>query len=282
MNISFLGLGIMGSRMAMNLIDNRVELTIWNRSPKACSLLEEKGATVADSPMEAVQDAGIVFSMLSNPTVVESIFFGEKGVLYAMKESAIWTDSSTVNPSFSRRAEEESNKHDVRFIDAPVAGSKAAAEEVFNTCLPYYEKMGKKGMHLGKVGQGASLKMLVNGMLAQNMAVFSETILLGEKLGLDRDMLLSMIPTLPVIAPFTQHKNEAMRTRDYNDVHFPLEHMHKDIRLATVSAQEVGMDIHLAEATRKLFERAEADGLGSKDFGALHSYLEQQGTIKEE
>ncbi len=285
MNITFLGLGIMGSRMANNLIGTNANLTVWNRSAQACDVFKEKGISVAQSASEAVKDADIVFSMLSNPDVVESLFFGESGLLSEMKDSAIWADSSTVNPSFSRLSGEEAEKHKVRFMDAPVAGSKAAAQEgqvvffcggnqdVYNSCLPFFEAMGMKGMHLGKVGQGASLKMLVNGMLAQNMAVFSETIHLGEKLGLDRDMLLSMLPNLPVIAPFTQHKNEAMRARDYSDVHFPLEHMHKDIRLATVTAKEVGMEIHLAEAARKLFNGAEEDGLGRKDFAAVHEFI---------
>ena len=88
---------------------------------------------------------------------------------------------------------------------------------MIDTCRPFMEMMGSKAMHLGDHGQGSALKMLVNGMLAQSMAIFSETLMLGEKLGLDRDMLLSMLPNLPVIAPFTKHKVEGMRAGDYSD-----------------------------------------------------------------
>jgi 3-hydroxyisobutyrate dehydrogenase-like beta-hydroxyacid dehydrogenase len=287
MKISFLGLGIMGSRMANNLIEHGVSLTVWNRSEGLTKDLITKGAKLASTPSDAVLDADIVFSMLSKPEAVEAVFFGEEGALESMKEGAIWADCSTVNPSFSRRAGTEAEQQNVHFMDTPVAGSKAAAAAGnlvffcggdrldFERAEPFMEMMGNKAMHLGKVGQGASLKMLVNVMLAQSMAVFSETILLGEKLGLDRDMLLSMLPTLPVIAPFTKLKAEAMRTGDYSDVNFPLEHMHKDVHLATLSAYEVDQPLHMANACKELFSGAKQAGMGRLDFAALHKYLGQ-------
>ena len=277
----------MGSRMANNLIENDVSLRVWNRSEGLSKELISKGATLAATPSEAVTGADIVFSMLSKPEAVEAVFFGEEGALASMKKGAIWADCSTVNPSFSRRAGIESKQQNIRFIDAPVAGSKAAAgdgnlvffcggeAQDFKQAEPYMEMMGNKAMHLGEVGQGASLKMLVNVMLAQSMAVFSETVLLGEKLGLDRDMLLSMLPTLPVIAPFTKLKAEAMRIGDYSDVNFPLEHMHKDVHLATLSAYEVDQPLHMANACKELFSSAKQAGMGRLDFSALHKYLGQ-------
>ena len=285
MKIAFLGLGIMGSRMARNLSKHEVDLTVWNRSEEPRRLFAELGVKAADTPAEAVKDADLVFSMLSNPDAVEGLFFGEDGLLTEMKQGAIWADCSTVNPSFSRRSGEEARARGIRFMDTPVAGSKAAAESAglvffcggdeddYKTILPYAEMMGSKGMHLGKVGQAASLKMLVNVMLAQSMTVFSEAVLLGEKLDLDRNMLLSMLPNLPVIASFTQHKNEAMRAMDFSDVHFPLEHMHKDVRLATETAKEVGMTMHLAEATKELYAQAKDAGMSREDFGAIYKYL---------
>lgn len=287
MKITFLGLGIMGSRMAINLIEKGAELTIWNRNQGATKVFENRGVTIATSAHEAVKEADIVFSMLSNPEAVEAIFFGDEGILNAMKKGAIWADSSTVNPSFSRRSGEEAHTRGIRFMDAPVAGSKAVAAEgslvffcgaekvVYETCLPYIEMMGSKGMHLGKVGQGAALKMLINVMLAQSMVIFSEAVLLGEKLDLDRDMLLSMLPNLPVIAPFTAHKAAAMRSGDFSDVHFPLEHMHKDVHLATVTAYEVGQPMYMANAAKELFASAKQAGKGRLDFGAIYGHLKE-------
>jgi len=287
MKISFLGLGIMGSRMAHNLLKSNAEVTVWNRSASATETFHNTEALIATSANEAVSEADIVFTMLSNPEAVTALMTSTGGVLSAMKKGAIWADCSTVNPSFSASVGEEAEKHGIRFIDSPVAGSKMAGqngelvffcggdEATIESCRPYMEVMGKKAMSIGpEVGKGASLKMLVNVMLAQSMVVFSETIHLGKQMGLNEDMLLAMLPNLPVIAPFTQHKTAAMKSGDHSDVHFPLEHMQKDVHLATLTAYELGQPMYLANLTKDLFAGAKASGMGRMDFGAIHKFLE--------
>jgi len=204
MKITFLGLGIMGSRMAANLLKSGVNLTVWNRTPAAVNTPE-----------------------LSTPEVVRECFFGEDGAMKAMKANALWVDCTTVNPSFTRTVAEEAQKMNIQFFDAPVAGSKPQAEAAqlaffvgandakILPIKPHLEAMGAKVVPFGKVGLGSAYKMLVNVMLAQSMVIFSESVLLGEALGLDRNFLLDMIPSLPVIAPFTKFKKEAMRNDDY-------------------------------------------------------------------
>ena len=191
-------------------------LTVYNRSINQAQALEPLGANIAHSPAEAVQNADVVFSMLSTPEVVQQIAFGEEGILGQMKEGALWVDCTTVNPSFSRTELAEATTHGLRFLEAPVAGTKPHAE---NAELVFFvggeeaeleqvrgmmEKMGRKIVHVGKAGMGSSLKMLINGMLAQSMLMFSESVVLGEKLGLDREFLLDFLPNLVVSAPFTQ------------------------------------------------------------------------------
>lgn len=287
MNITFIGLGIMGSRMAANLLKNGVKLTVFNRSPEASKKLEQQGAVVAGNVSEAVAKADIVFSMLSTPEVVASIFFGEKGALSDMKPNAIWADCTTVNPSFSIKASEEAQKHDVRFLDTPVAGTKPQAQnaelvffvggkkELLTVVEPYLQYMGHKVLNIGETGKGASFKMLVNIMLAQSMLIFSEAVLLGEKMGIDQDFLLNVIPNLAVSAPFTKFKAEMVRSGDY-EVQFPLEWMQKDLHLAAVTAYELQQPLYLANLTKEIFAAANQKGLGRMDFAAIHQYLEEK------
>lgn len=287
MKITFIGLGIMGSRMAANLLKNGIDLTVFNRSKEPVEALLKEGAKTADSANAAAKDADIVFSMLSTPEVVEYVFHGEYGVLSEMKENAIWVDCSTVNPSFSLKSKAVAESKGIQFIDAPVAGTLPHAENaelVFfvgaeNTLLkviePYLNFMGKKVLNIGETGKGASFKMLVNVMLAQSMIVFSEAVLLGEKMGIDKDFLLNTVPNLVVSAPFTKFKAEMVRKDDYG-VQFPLEWMHKDLHLAAVTAYEMNQPMYLANMAKELFAEANRSGMGRLDFAAIHQYLEKK------
>jgi len=278
MKIAFLGLGIMGSRMARNLLKNNVDISVYNRSPEPLKELAKAGAKTDSLPSQVVKDADIVFSMLSTPEAVQSVFA-------AMKKGAIWVDCSTVNPSFTKAMEVEAIARGIHFIDAPVAGTKPQAENaelVFfvggnkkevEEVRPYLDMMGKKVMHLGGVGQGANFKMLVNLMLAQSMIIFSETILLGEKMGLDKQFLLDTIPNLVVSAPFTKFKAEMIRQDDYG-VQFPLEWMYKDLHLATLTAYEYQQPLYMANMAKELYAKATNEGLGRLDFAAIHKVLE--------
>ena len=285
MNITWIGLGIMGSRMAHNLLNNNVTLTVYNRSSEPAQALEEHGAQVATSAAEAVREADVVFTMLSSPEVVESVALGEEGFLSAMPEGARWVDCSTVNPSFSRRAHQAAQQHQVRFLDAPVAGTKPQAQNAelvffvggeksdLEAVEPMLHFMGQKVMHVGDVGQGASFKMLVNALLAQSMVLFSETLLLGEKMGLEKEFLLNTLPNLAVSAPFTKAKAEMIRHDDY-EVQFPLELMYKDLHLAALTAYEHQQPLYLANLAKEVYARATQSGLGREDFAAVHRWLE--------
>lgn len=286
MKITFIGLGIMGSRMASHLLANGLDLTVYNRSAPARAALVAKGAKTATSAAEAVAEADLVISMLSTPEVVEALFFGEDSLLSAMQKGAIWADCSTVNPSFSLRAEQAAIAAGIQFVDAPVAGSKPQAEAaqlaffvggsqaLFERLEPIFQHMGAKVLHLGETSKGASFKMLVNAMLAQSMILFSESVLLGEKLGLSKDFLLDTLPKLPVVAPFTQFKTAMIKENDY-EVQFPLELMYKDLHLAAMTAYEHDQPLHLANAAKELYAAAKQRGMGRLDFAAIHQYLER-------
>lgn len=290
MNVTFLGLGIMGSRMATNLLNSGQQITIWNRTAAAADIPELAGATKVTDLAEAVREADVVYSMLSTPAAVAECFFGEGGALGNMKQDALWVDCTTVNPSFSREAAQHATAAGVRFFDAPVAGSKpqaAGAQLAFfvgaeagaiDPIRPHLEAMGAKVIPFGAVGQGAAFKMLVNVMLAQSMVIFSESVILGEALGIDKDFLLNVLPGLVVSAPFTKFKAESIRQDDF-EVMFPLEWMHKDLHLASVTAYEANQPLFLANLTKDLFAGAKRAGMGRLDFAAVHRYLAEGGGV---
>ena len=175
----------MGSRMAANLIKNGQEITVFNRSKEPIAKLKNLGAKTAESANEAVKNADLVFSMLSTPEVVNQVFLSKNGALSSMRRGTIWVDCSTVNPSFSMTSKDSADAAGIHFIDAPVGGTKPHAENaelvffvgaeksLLEKVEPFLNFMGKKILHLGETGKGASFKMLVNIMLAQSMIIFS-------------------------------------------------------------------------------------------------------------
>jgi 3-hydroxyisobutyrate dehydrogenase/glyoxylate/succinic semialdehyde reductase len=289
MNIGFLGLGIMGSRMAANLINAGHTLTVWNRSAEKAAPLQALGARVAASPADAAMGNEVVISMLSNPEAVERTALGENGFLGQMTAGSLWMDSSTVNPTFTRRMAEEAQQQQVRFVDAPVSGSKeaaakgqllfmvGAAEEDLTLLRPLLEVMGRGVVHVGPVGMGASLKMVNNMMVAEAYLAFSEGMLLAEALGITRERFFEIFsgPSAAIVAPLVMGKRAKIETGDF-EADFPLQWMQKDLHLASLTAYEHGLALPSANAAKEVFMLAARSGLGEEDFSAVIKFLSQQ------
>lgn len=287
MKIAFIGLGIMGSRMAKNLVKENLDVTVYNRTHSAADELGKLGATVAQSSADAVKEADVVISMLSTPGVVNDVALGDAGFVKRMKQNALWVDCTTVDPGFSRDAAAKARSHNVRFMDAPVAGSKIPAEKgelVFlvggaahdmQEVQSLFDIMGKKTVHAGDTGMGTSLKMLANSQLAQAMAVFAESVVLGEKMGFSRNFLLEFLPALPVTAPFIKAKADKIKSNDYS-VEFPLEWMQKDLHLLGLTAYDNGVPQFMASVAAEIYASAKAEGFARDDFSALIKSLEKR------
>lgn len=284
MKVAFIGLGIMGSRMANNLLKHQVDLIVYNRSTQATQILAAQGAQVASTPRQAVQEADIVFTMLATPNVVKNLAYGDQGFLQNMQSNAIWVDCSTVSPTASITSFQEAAKYGVIFLEAPVAGTKPHAENaelVFfvggeSTSLekvtPYINMMGKKIAYIGEVGKASSLKILINYLLAQGMLAFAEAAIVGEKLGLERSFLLDFLPNLPVAAPFLKAKVDNIKHNN-KDVQFPLELMHKDLTLFGDTASAHGILGLSTDMSKNLYQEALGKGLGREDFSAIYQSL---------
>lgn len=284
MKVTFIGLGIMGVRMAANILKGGIELTISNRSREKGIELEKNGANFIQSGSEAVKDADVVITMLSKPEVVEDAALGTDGFLRTMRTDAIWIDMSTVNPSFSVRMAESCKKFGIRFMDCPVAGSKIPAEkgelsilvggseEDFSKVKELLLLMGKNLVYAGEAGKGASMKMVVNLMLAGAMEIYSEAVHLGENLGLSKEVLFNSLVNLPVAAPLLKMKTGKIQNGDY-EPEFPLEWMLKDLHLLSITAYENHTPMPVAHSLKQVYAAANRKGYGRKDFSAVYKYL---------
>src|SRR3989441_5463380 len=177
MKIGFIGLGIMGSRMAANLQKHGHSLVVFNRTRVKAEALMAKGAIWAESPAALALQAEVIFTMLAHPDSVEQAAVAEDGFLRYPQPGQMWIDCSTVNPSFSRKMAAGAKARGVGFLDAPVTGSKGLAELAKLTfwvggettdlekCRPLFECMGNRIIHCGGPGTGASLKMVMNQLL---------------------------------------------------------------------------------------------------------------------
>jgi 3-hydroxyisobutyrate dehydrogenase-like beta-hydroxyacid dehydrogenase len=280
MEIGFIGLGIMGSRMAANLVRAGMAVTVYNRTAERARPLAEAGATVVTSAVDAVREADVVITVLSDPEAVRVVATGEGGFLAAMGADSLWIDCSTVDPAFVREMAAAAAELGVRYLDAPVAGSKVQAErgellflaggDVADVAqaAPLFAVMGKRTIHTGPVGCGASLKLCNNLLLGAAMLAFGEAVAAGRAMGLDEGMLLEALSTSPVSAPFLALKRDKVRDGDWA-VEFPLKHQHKDLHLLLETAYAAGLPLPLAAAVKERYGDARARGLGDADFSAV-------------
>ena len=284
MKIGFIGLGIMGSRMAANLQKHGNSLVVFNRTrAKAEPLLGPCGA-FSDSPAKLAEEVEVLFTMLAHPDAVEQAALGADGFLNHLRQDALWVDCSSVNPSFSKKMAAEAARREVHFVDAPVTGSAPAAAEAklifwvgadpadLERIRPLLLCMGNKIVHTGGHGMGTSMKMVINLLLGTGMAAFAEAMALGEGLGLTSKMLFDSLLGTPAVAPFLAAKQDKIDNRNY-EVEFPLRWMQKDMHLATVSAYEAGVAMPLSNVTKEMYRLAMRDGHATEDFSAIYEYL---------
>ncbi len=284
MKIGFIGLGIMGSRMAANLHKAGHDLVVYNRSQEKADALAAEGVMRAQSAAEVGKQVELLFTMLAHPEAVAGMALGTQGFLDQLHGGSLWVDCSTVNPTFTRRMAQEAQSRGIRFIDSPVAGSKGAAanaeltfiaggdETDFQQCKPLFDVMGSRAVHVGPNGMGTSVKNVLNLMLALSMASFAEGLVLGEALGISQETLFGLLIGSPVVAPVVERKKAMIEANDY-DTEFPLQWMQKDLQMAAVAAFDAGAALPLGNAAKEVYRLAMQSGFAEHDFAAIYSFL---------
>jgi 3-hydroxyisobutyrate dehydrogenase-like beta-hydroxyacid dehydrogenase len=284
MKIGFIGLGIMGSRMAANLQKHGCSLVVFNRTRDKAEPLLGPCGTFSDSPAKVADQVEILFTMLASPDAVEQAALRANGFLNYLRPNALWVDCSSVNPSFSKKMAAAAAARHIHFVDAPVSGSAEVAEEgklVFwvggedadlETIRALLLCMGNKIIHVGGHGMGTSLKMVINLLMGNAMAAFAEGMALGQGLGISRKVLFDSLLGMPAVAPFLASKQEKIETGNY-EAEFPLRWMQKDLHLASVSGYESDVAMPLTNAAKELYRLAMREGYATEDFSAIYDFL---------
>ena len=281
MKIGFIGLGIMGSAMAANLVKSGYQITVWNRSAESCGLLAGMGAAIAASPRAVAESSDIIIAMMANPAAVEAVRDGADGIVAGLSKGKGFIDMSTVDTETSLESARLTHEAGALFLEAPVAGSRKPAEDavltimaagdrdLYEAALPVLEKMGKKIFYLGNTGKAARMKLANNLVMGGMLTALCEGMALASKSGLDTDQLLEILDSSAVSNPMFRLKGPQIVANNAFPTAFPLKHMQKDLRLALRLAEEVGQPLFVTATINELFKTALAEGLGDVDFSAV-------------
>jgi 3-hydroxyisobutyrate dehydrogenase len=286
--VAFLGMGIMGSRMAANVARAGFELTLWNRTrERAERVAEAIGARVAPTPGDAADGADAVISIVVDSPQVEAVLFGENGAAARLGEGALAIDMSTIAPKAAVAIGDRLAERGIGFLDAPVSGSSPKAEDGtltimvggsegdFERAKPLFESMGELIVHCGPRGHGQAVKVLNQILAATNAAVLAEVIAAGRQAQVDLDALVRVVAASSGNSTMLQLKARPMIEHRYEPL-FKLDHMLKDVRHFLDTAREVGTPTRVSEAAKSLYEAASALGRGDDDFAAVIEAVEPQ------
>ncbi len=287
MRVAFLGLGIMGSRMAANLARAGFELTVWNRTAaKAEQFCAEHDAALARTPSQAGANAEIAVTMVVDGLQVEQVLLGEDGVAEGAQEGLLCVDCSTIGPAKTREVAAALSERGISFVDAPVTGSSPKAQDgtltimvggsdaEFERARPVLEAMGELIVHAGPLGHGQMVKLLNNAVAATNAATLAQALIVGARTGVDLEALIEVMRNGAAASTMLDLKAEPMRRHDYTTL-FKLEHMLKDVRLCLEEGQAAGVPFPYAALTREILGTAAGMGHGEDDFAALIEPLQR-------
>ena len=296
MNIGFIGIGVMGRPMALNLLKAEHHVTIYARHPEKPEVQEvlNADAKLAPSPRAVAMASDIVITMLPNSPEVEEVVTGPHGILEGARKGLIIIDMSTIAPAVSRKLAQTTSTREVHFLDAPVSGGSQGAvngtltimvggeREIFEQVRPVLEAMGKKEniFHVGPNGAGEVVKIVNNILCGAIAASIAESFVLGVKAGADAD---TMAKVIGVSSGASWQLSNQFPLRAFNGSFQPgfmTDLLHKDLGLALDLAAENTTPAAMTALTRQMYEMARAEGYGREDYTSLLKVLEQMAGVK--
>jgi len=289
--VGFLGLGIMGAPMALNLKKKGFEVTVWNRTAEKARALEAQGLHVAATPAELAKQVDVYCTAVADPAALEDVALGAHGLLRSARKGQLFIDFSTVSVQLVQQLAAEFAAHGVDFADAPVTGSKSGAEKgtlvIMTGCSeatlaranPVFMAVGEKVVHCGPVGAGTQVKLAGNALIASMLQAFSEGMLLTTKAGVDPRKFVEVVQASGFRSPYYDFKGKALLGRDFA-THFSIDLMHKDLSLFLDNAAGYRVPTPAAAAMRETYNVARAAGKGSQDITAVITAYEELVGVK--
>ena len=289
--VAVVGLGNMGRPMSLNMSKAGHDVVGWDLSPAARDAFTGMGGRIANGLEAALDGADFLITMVPAGPQVRAAYLDDGGILAHVSKDTLLIDSSTIDVETSRAVNEAATAAGYVMVDAPVSGAVPAAEagtltfmvggtgEAFARAKPILETMGKNIIHAGPAGTGQAAKICNNMVAGTNMAVLCESLVLGQKLGLDPQVLFDVISkssgqswALSSYCPVPGPVPAAPSNRDYK-AGFAAALMTKDMTLSQQAAQSAGVATPLAAQARALYQMLVNSGNGEKDFSAIYQML---------
>ncbi|MBF8301347.1 MAG: NAD(P)-dependent oxidoreductase [Acidobacteria bacterium] len=289
-NLGYVGLGVMGSRMADRLLSKGHSVTGYNRTRSKAQWLIDRGMTWADSPRALAEAVDVVFVMVTNSAALEAVALGPDGILAGMGPGKLLIDMSTVSPEVSRSIAARVRECGGDMVDAPVSGSVTTLEQgklsvmvggeraTFDRVKPLLEDIGPKVTHVGGNGLAVSMKIAVNLSLAVQMLAFSEGVLLAEKSGIARETAVDVLTHSVVASPMVQYRGPFVLGLP-DEAWFDMNMMQKDMSLALEMGRQLCVPLPTTAVTNEFLTAARGAGLAEKDFAAMFHLLAQLSGI---
>jgi 3-hydroxyisobutyrate dehydrogenase-like beta-hydroxyacid dehydrogenase len=283
-NLGYVGLGVMGSRMAKRLIDAGHTVTGYNRTKSKVQWLIDAGMQWADSPCQVAQTADIVFSMVTDTKAVRSITQGPEGIIAGLKSGQLYVDMSTMSPAYSRELAAQVKAKGAQMLDAPVSGSVITLEQgklsimvggdpdAFARVEPVLKDIGPKVTHVGGNGLAVAMKIATNLSLAVQMLAFSEGVLLAEKSGIKRETAVEVLLHSVIASPMVVYRGPFVLQQP-DEPWFNCNMMQKDMQLALEMGRELEVPLPTTAVTNEMLTAARGMGLTEKDFAVLFNVL---------
>jgi 3-hydroxyisobutyrate dehydrogenase len=283
--VGFLGLGIMGSRMARNLAQKGLEVVAWNRTPERVAELAQYGVKAAATPAALAAQVDAFCTCVADPFALRQVALGPNGLFAGAKPGQLFIDFSTVSAELTRELGAAFAERQVDFVEAPVTGSKGGADKgtlvimvgakdaAFARASAIFEKVGTKVIHCGPVGAGTQVKLAGNALIALMLEGLSEGMLLTQKAGVDPRKFLEVVQASGFKSPYYDFKGPAMLARDFSTA-FSIDLMFKDLSLFLDSAAKHKVPTPAAAAVKETYQLARAQGKGGMDISAVVTSLE--------
>ena len=278
--VAFLGTGTMGLPMARNLMAAGYTVHAWNRSAERARPLERDGAEVFEDPAAAIEGCPYVVTMLSD---AEAVLETATRAFASVAEDTTWLQMSTIGIDGIEQCQELARERRLTFVDAPVLGTRAPAEqgklivlaagpqEARPGCQEIFDAVGARTEWLGEAGAATRLKVVINGWIIGIVGVLAETITAAGALGVDPEQFFSAIEGGPLDLPYARTKGAAMLAESFDDVSFRLALSRKDGDLLLEAVADTGIETPILRAVVQRMHQAEAAGYGDEDLAATYS-----------
>jgi 2-hydroxy-3-oxopropionate reductase len=279
-NIAFIGLGIMGSPMAVHLAKAGHQVAGYNRTPEKAAPLVDAGGRAAESIADAVRDAEVICVMVPDSPDVADVLAGEGGVFDNAKPGTLVIDFSSIRPDVTTQLAEQATAKGLRLVDAPVSGGEAGAVNAalsimvggeaddFEAAKPYLDVVGKTVVHVGPSGAGQTVKAANQLIVAANIEALAEAVVFLEAYGVDTAAALEVLGGGLAGSKVLDQKQQNMLGRSF-EPGFRIALHHKDLGIVTAAAREAGVVVPLGSLVAQLMASALANGDGGLDHSGL-------------